>query len=527
MKRGLRIKGATTLDGTQFVAVTRGDKTGWISHTAFALETPREIKSKLASQGVVLIGSDWGTVVNQVQALQSFPPRRLIEQPGWTGNHFTMADGSVIGPGKRRKPKALFAGDGFFSSTKGTLGSWRDGVAAPLVGQNLLSFLLMAGFASPLLTLTQRQSNFGFELVGKGGCGKTTALYVMASACGPAVHSSGSNYWMSFNMTMAGMEKQLQRYNHLLTLFDEANLIVGSRSSQEVGEFRERVFRLSDGRTKSTAYSPMQQTVRTIYLTTANEPVSTLLAGGDDRTNAAAADRLITLMLDDNRPHGTFDFIPPEFGDATDFANHLKSVIADHYGVPLRQFLDKVAKARASDERALRADIRAYEMKFVRKVGVDTNDGSATRVAEAFGLVYAAGRLAVKFGVLPSNFQCMKAAKYCYAMYAAHSRVPLLEEQLSALAAGDNVIKLKAKKLPKVSDARFRTTTAFKRKGKGGRIELMVSRAALKTMRSDAASLVKRAKAAGVLIHDKDRNTMDRTVRRGKGQEPVYVFIIG
>ena len=527
MKHGLRIKGATTLAGTKFVSVTRGDNTAWVPHAAFAIETPREIKSKLASQGVILIGSDWGAVINQVQALQSFPLRDLIERPGWTGSYFTMADCSVIGPGRRRKPRALFAGHGFFCSTQGTLETWKAGVAAPLIGQNLLSFLLMAAFAAPLLALTQRQGNFGFELVGKGGCGKSTALYVMASACGPAVDASGDNYWMSFNMTMAGMEKQLQRYNHLLTLFDEANLTVGSRSAQAIGDFRERVFRLSDGKTKSTAYSPTQHTVRTIYVTTANEPLAQLLAGGDDRTNAAAADRLMTLMLDDDRPHGTFDFIPTEFADATEFASHLKSVIADHYGVPLRQFLDKVAKARASDERALRADIRAHEMKFVRKVGVDTNDGSATRVAEAFGLVYAAGKLAVRFGVLPPNFKCMAAARYCYAMYAAHSRVPLLAELLSDLAASDNVIKLKAKKLPKVSDARFRTKAAFKRKGKGGRIELMVSAAALKAMRSDAASVVKRAKDAGVLIHEHDRDTMHRKVRRGKGRERVYVFVIG
>lgn len=148
-------------------------------------------------------------------------------------------------------------------------------------------------------------------------------------------------------------------------------------------------------------------------------------------------------------------------------------------------------------------------------------------MAEAFGLVYAAGKLAVKFGVLPPDFHCMAAAKYCYLMYASHLRVPVLKDQLLELANGANVIRLKRKQLPKVSNARFRTTAVFQRKGKKGRIELLVSTDALKAMRCDAASLVKRAKTAGVLIHEQDRDTMHRKVRRGKGPERVYVFVVG
>lgn len=51
--------------------------------------------------------------------------------------------------------------------------------------------------------------------------------------------------------------------------------------------------------------------------------------------------------------------------------------------------------------------------------------------------------------------------------------------------------------------------------------------AVLKAMRSDAASLVKRAKAAGVLSHEQDRQTMYREARRGRGRERVNVFVIG
>ena len=521
MITGLQVKGVTSLSGARYVKFRVRGITHYEKYAVFAIE-PTEVKKRLAHKGIVLIGGKWKILCSKVEGLTSFPIRNLVEQAGWTGDFVALPDGTVIGPGK--KAKALFEYSSHVGA-QGTLAEWQNGVAKLLVNQKILSFLVMTMFAPSILHLTDRADNFGFEIVGKGGCGKSSALRIMASCCGPAKRNDGSNYWTSFNATMAGIERTLPRYKDLPLLLDEANLSVGSRASGAIGEYRQLIFKLSDGHSKATHYSPRQDAYRTIYVTTANEPIASLIAGGNAETNSAAGDRLITLMIDDRRPFGTFDFLPNGFGNAKQLAAQLEDGISNFYGTPIRHFLMRLGKVRSSDQKALRIEISNSVQKFVKAVGTDLNNGSAVRVAEAFGIVYAAGKLAKNHGVLPQGFKCLQAAKAAYQLHISGSGTSL-PDVLNQIAQAPGVYQLDRKSLPEITDKEFHSSAVFVGRGKRGRTELMMRKDVLKRLRKDHKLILTQADAMGILLRDKSHYDVQRKVRHGKKSERVCVFII-
>ena len=115
-------------------------------------------------RGIVLVkNAAWAGVLAKVEEMDSFPHRNWVEQTGWTNDLFALPDGSVPGA---KNAVALFEPASYVSS-KGTIDDWLTHTAEPLIGQKLLSFLLMTALAAPILRLTNRAGIFGFEIVGK------------------------------------------------------------------------------------------------------------------------------------------------------------------------------------------------------------------------------------------------------------------------------------------------------------------------------------------------------------------------
>lgn len=222
MTNNISVAGCTSLTGNRFVKISAGISDCYIEWKRFG-GNKAKIREDLAESGIVIVNdAEWRTVVGEVAKVR-FPRRRLLEQPGWSGSHFSLPDGTVFGPGP--KVKVLFSPRGDCVQRKGSLEGWKINVADLLVGQHLLSFLTMAAFASPILALTNRTQNIGFELVGKGGSGKSTAQYVMASVFGSALNLDGTDFWISFNKTIAAIDALAPSYNHLPMIFDEDYLV--------------------------------------------------------------------------------------------------------------------------------------------------------------------------------------------------------------------------------------------------------------------------------------------------------------
>lgn len=122
-------------------------------------------------------------------------------------------------------------------------------------------------------------------------------------------------------------------------------------------------------------------------------------------------------MVDDDRPHGIFDFLPDQYGSGAQFAEALKVAISENYGLAFPRFIRRLVKDRSTDEAKLKDRIQRYIKDFRAEVGADLNED---RVSGAFGLSYAAGMLAKDYGVLPRKFKCMAAAKFVTTATARH-----------------------------------------------------------------------------------------------------------
>ena len=364
--------------------------------------------------GIDLIG--YGAkkrLLDDVAAVVDFPPRILAERSGWLGSHFILPDGEVIAPNGVEPAEVVFRPAPGKCSKAGNVVSWRRQVATPLAAFDLPSFVLMIPFAAPLLALSGRYDNIGFELVGRGGIGKSTLQQLAASVVGAP--SGAEAYWTSLDTTLAGLELLMPTYNDLPFILDEANLYLArSTEGGEARHMRNLAFKLASGgaTVRRNANLPPPGS-RFISLVSANEPFGAITAAARGEGFRAAADRLLTLSVPD-QSGGAIASPPAGFASSGSFVRSIMAAANRNHGVAFHRFLTRLVKRRHEDEEGLRSVIATSLAEFRAAAGADENDGSAWRVADAFGLVATAGQAAVRYGALPRSFRCFEAALNCY-----------------------------------------------------------------------------------------------------------------
>ena len=127
-------------------------------------------------------------------------------------------------------------------------------------------------------------------------------------------------------------------------VLEEAALYASSASGSGRGNhFKDLVWRLADGTPKGRCNQPAQLKRRFIYVMSSNQSLAEILRGGHAAENYAAADRLITLQIDPSRPHGIFDHLPKQYASGAQFAEALKSAIAENYGLAFPFFVSQLA----------------------------------------------------------------------------------------------------------------------------------------------------------------------------------------
>lgn len=456
--------------------------------------------------------------------LTDFPADNLIGNVGWNGQQFALPDGTVFSPESSAAGEVLFDRIRNRCAERGTLGRWKRGVAKPLVDQRIGTFVLCAAFAAPILKLTNRSGNFGFELVGPKGKGKSTFQQIMSSVLGGAIQSEDGHYWTSFDATPGGLEQAMASHSDLPMILEEANLYIAGESSRIRAEhFKALAFRLANGFNKRRLGPGAEGEFRFVYVTSSNEPLSDLI-GRNSEAARAAADRLITIQIPPDRRHGLFDSIPDEFESGSDFAKSLIAAADQNHGHAIRRFLQKLVEARASDESKLKDEIAAMISLFCEKSLVDPNNGSAIRVAEAFGIVYAAGELAKRYGALPKPMRCGPAALACYRLHLSHNDdLESFATLLSTIAKRDDVIVLDTRNISDFNARTLAKAPAFVR-GRQSNRELWIRQARIKELIPNWTTLKRNPEIAHLLKRDGRHMGVKRTVGWNGAQERVYCF---
>jgi hypothetical protein len=523
-QKPVKLRGRVSPSGVRWIWVRQGKREVWIRYSAFMTD-PQGVKNLLAQADIILIGNEWSEFVGIVRKTVNdglrFVAANIAEQSGWTNPLFALPNGLVIAPNKRRGHCA-FQPETERCQSSGTLDQWLKLVAEPLAEHMLGAFMLMAMFLPPLLKLTHRVGNLGFELVGLPGRGKSTLLEGAASVIGGAVNDTP--YWHSCNTTVDALEGKLKAHSDLPLLLDDATSFAGREVGAVRGKsFKQFVFNLAQGETKDRWNGGKQFRFRTVYIVTSNLSLAEVTVDLAKKEASATMDRLLSFDID-LQTYGAFDRIPVGYAGMWAFTTKLKASMASQYGTAMPHFLQRLVRLRDKNEQALSAKITKYAGDFVSTTRVDQNDGSEGRVAEAFGLVLAAGRLAKYCGALPKSLDCEAVTLAAYRLHMASVDRQRPSQRLLAYAAGQDVVDMQKLGVPYLSGRVLRRAAAIFRINRDGVRELLVKSAKFKAAFPDH-TLILNDEVVGRWLQREGRHIgIKREVRKGHPDARFYVF---
>jgi putative DNA primase/helicase len=331
-------------------------------------------------------------------------------QGGWTknGKAFVRPDTVIGTPSsnvvgfQRSKPTDLRGK----LRRAGSVASWKSSIAAPARSSSILIFTISVAFATALLKMT-KNSSFGFCLFGVSRSGKTLATVVAGSVIG----NGSTSHLLDWNATDNRLQEQLPELNDCLTPIDDLMSMKGSdRDKYERVKSLAYIFSLGAGTGRHSSFSrDSKENWRTIVLSSNEFSLRDLAIRSRAERNPGETVRLIDL--------------PATFNGATDIFDRKSGVrqrlswedwfnaCEKNQGVAFEAFLRSLIAQKAEARRLARDHLRA----FAESVRAENDGNFARDIAQKFGLVYAAGELAIQFQLVPwTSVALHDAVKKCY-----------------------------------------------------------------------------------------------------------------
>ncbi|MGB7562789.1 MAG: DUF927 domain-containing protein, partial [Candidatus Acidiferrales bacterium] len=322
--------------------------------------------------------------------------RLHVRTAGWQENAFVLLDRVIqFRPAALKIYPPTSSGPGGFvcSAERGTLESWKAAVAGAAQQSTVLTLMISAAFAAPLLSLVNRPP-FILNLFGKAKSGKTTALLAAASVIGISEEDALPNW----NATDAGLLQIFCAFNDSIVPINELGLLKGKKTDR--GErVREIIYAFGEGRDRfrhtasSFAESGNRSPFRGILLSTSESSFHELRAGVRDDGELARAHDVPVLLGGSNN---IFDRLsdPLSQKKARLKLNELRRSITNNVGVAFDPYLKWIAQ----DRDGIANKVRAYVKILRSKSHLCTDDGVLHHSADNFGLCFAGAALAIEAG---------------------------------------------------------------------------------------------------------------------------------
>ena len=323
---------------------------------------------------------------------RNLPRVTLVQQTGWLRlkdiSLFVLAD-KVIGNGGAEEvilqsPETL----SLDNALKGKLQDWQERIGKYCVWNSRLLLAVSVAFAGPLLELLNKESG-GLHFVGVSSLGKSTLLNVAASVMGEP-----RAIVRTMNATAVSFEIQASLANDAALLLDE----LGEAPPEQIGGV---IYKLSNGvgkgRADTSANGKERRTWRTIFMTTGETDLESMMKAAGKRTYAGQVLRHANVSADTGA-HGVFECLH-DFSNGAAMSEHLRQEVMNCYGAPFRLFLDKLVEERNRQQVKLQERLHEITSRFKVKAVPSEADGQVARVANRFALIAAAGELATEYGV--------------------------------------------------------------------------------------------------------------------------------
>jgi hypothetical protein len=380
------------------------------------LKPEQESKSALCKllkrHGYTVPTDDEGQERLVARIVNANPKRRvlLVERPGWHSDQFQIGS-ETVGDGKQ----PIILGDRLARhlarvAQRGTLAGlegWKDNIAAMASISSYLVFALAVGFAAPLLHLTGVE-NGGFHFWVRSARGKSTLQACVASIFGSG-EGHGKGYSRGWNLTETGVEELGFGHCDLPLILDEIKLLdsnpkaAAQRASKVIYALTAGTGKERSGRYTGQVPADLNQ-YRVLILSSGEDSLAELSRiGGALRLDGEAV-RLIDVPVP-NRATGIFDRLPKgsSGADSGPLVLALEQDCVRYYGTAGQVYISELVREIRRDRAGLQARLDNRMEKFLTKSGVDQANGYAVRFAKRFALAYAAGLLAIDYGVVPSG----------------------------------------------------------------------------------------------------------------------------
>jgi putative DNA primase/helicase len=292
--------------------------------------------------------------------------------------------------------------------TAGTRTGWLE-LARYAIGNSRMMFAFALNFVGPVSALWPPQF-VAFQFTARASSGKSAIAAVSTSTWGWDPNLSLGNkygFGTSWNTTVNELEAICPGYNHTILFLDETG--AAERKPDAPVDTLDAVMRL-DGQMekgRKNAVGPRKVWSMPI-LSTSNVSVPQMAKARQAKEKNKKDPRIFCdRLIDIPPPHrvfGTFEDMFEDlygFQDNGKFSKHLKTLAAANHGLAARAFVRRILKKRAEDPQELEdfLDARATEYEEEAKTRIVAS--ALVRVHNKFATIYAAGRLAIRAGILP------------------------------------------------------------------------------------------------------------------------------
>lgn len=363
---------------------------------------------------------------------------KSVDRLGWwdLGKCFALPGGVVIG---EPPEPMIFTGDWVNAphySQKGSLEDWKKSVGADALYSRRVMFSLCVGLTPPLMSFCQSE-NGGFHFYGKTSKGKSTMARALCSLWAPAVEGGEMGSWKK---SENGPEAVANAHDQFPVILDEI-----SHAKPQLVE--ETVYLLGNGRGKDRMSRDLKQAEtlswKTMFLSTGEHTTEEWAARASYQPmQDGALIRMVNIPATVSNAFGVFNELPDGVtADALIDRINL-SAQAEAYGTAGPAFIRGVIEevANLGGVEAFRERLEHDRAEWVRK-HCDSKDSKILRVAKRFGLVAAAGELAIIRGVFPwAPGDANKAAAECFNAWLGVFETDDLKEEALISAVTDFIV---------------------------------------------------------------------------------------
>jgi hypothetical protein len=434
-----------------------GDKTARLELPPAVVHDIRQLRDKLWNAGAVL-PADPNERDDLLRTLaDSEPPKELVyaAETGWLDEKweaFVEIDGVI---GKAPTIIGVKRADDIHDPTgqvskSGTAESWSC-IAERARQSSILMLAICAAFAAPLLSALRYRS-FGINFFGKSRIGKTIATLIGASVRGIGKVED----LISWAITEARLEQRLPEFKDSLFPIDDL-MKMGGRDREKYQRARDLAYLIEQGHqtARHSAFTKQHggahRRYLSILLTSCEFSIAELAQGSKLERLPGQAVRLIDQpALLDGRDHifdrQTQDMNVEEFTrwKVDMFSDISRDCAANHGAVFERHIESLIHHGREK----ISTYVQRRIAEFTNHVGEQTDGDIARDIAGKFGLLYGAGRLAIKLKLVPwTKEELLDAITKCY--LAARD---LLPDTGVALRRGIQALKQRLQALPERSE---------------------------------------------------------------------------